>query len=289
MQGRDIHTKAVEALIKAGAMDPLPLNRHEKLINCGIIMGDLSRAASDRLEGQLDFFGSGGASGDGLDKPMIDAEELTSEELLLYEHEALGMYLSAHPIDTCEPFARAAGFTSVRTILEAGLKGEGRTADILVMVTRKRSIATKKGDMMCFAACEDKTGEMEVIVFPKVYIAAGELVKENAVLHIRGKVSVKEDEPPKILADLVETGERFVMQALGMGICLRIDSRDKARLEAVSAAAHKYSAENGTALTVYFSDLKRRTAIKGAHRIRINDRIMNELSGIVGEGNTAFG
>lgn len=290
MQGRELQVRTMESLIKAGALDCLEGNRHEKLINCGIIMGDLSRAAADRLEGQLDFFSAGQPEdSEMLDKPLLTAEEFSTTDLLEYEREALGMYLSAHPIDRCESFAAAAGFASVKAILEAGMSGDGRSADVMVMVTKKRSLATKKGDMMCFAACEDKSGEMEVVVFPKVYDFAGSLIKERAVLHIRGRVSAKEDEPPKLLADLVETGERFVQQALGRGLCLRIDSRDKERLGAVTAAAKRYANDGGAALTVYFADLDRRVAVKGVQRIKMDDRVLRELLGIVGEGNIAFG
>ena len=290
LQGRDIHVRTIESIIKAGAMDCLPMNRHEKLISCNIIMGDLNKAASDRLEGQLDFFSTAQPEENArLDKPLPDAQEYTRAELLEFEHEALGMYLSAHPIDECEPFAAAAGFTPVRRILEAGHNAEGKTADLMVTVTKSRQFTTKKGGMMCFASAEDKSGELELVVFPSVYEVSGSLIKERAVLHVRGKISVKEDEPPKLMADLVETGERFVRQCLSKGICLRILSTDKARMGAVKAFAQKYSAENGTRLTIYFPDLKRRTAIKGIPGIKIDDSIMWEILNIVGDQNAAFG
>lgn len=290
MQGRDIHVRTIESLIKAGAFDCCPGNRHEKLINCGIIMGDLGKAAADRLEGQLDFFSSSRPEeNERLDKPLMTADEFSTGELLEYEREALGMYLSAHPIDPFEPFAAAAGFTPLKVILEAGMSGDGKTADILIMVTKKRSLTTKKGDMMCFASGEDKSGEMEIIVFPKVYDNAARLIGERAVLHVRGRVSVKEDEPSKLLADFVETGESFVRQALGRGICLRLSSNDKERLEKVTALARKYADDRGAALTLYFAELNRRVAIKGVHKIKLDDRVLNELFSIVGESNIAFG
>ena len=289
LQGRDIQQRTVEALIKAGAMDCLPYNRREKLVNGNIIMSDLSKAASDRIEGQLDFFSSGTTEDSSLNKPMMRYDDMTLDEKLTYEREVLGMYLSAHPIDSCEPFARAAGFTPTEVILGAGKSGDGKTADILVTVMKKRAIATKKGLMMCFMTGEDKSGEIEITVFPELYLSTGSVMNEKAVLHIHGKVSVKEDEPPKLLADFCETGEQFVRRALARGICLRIASTDRERLSRLTAAAHKYAAEKGTALTVYFADLDRRTAIKGVHFIKMNENIMTELTEIVGEGNTAFG
>ena len=290
LHGREVQVRMAEAMIKAGVFDCFKdSNRREKMLNCAVIMEDVGKSAADRLEGQLDFFSSGTAENSRLDKPFIKSEEYTTSELLEFEHEALGMYLSAHPLDPCEPFARAAGFTPLRVILDAGMSGDGKTADVLVMVTKKRSLTTKKGDMMCFAACEDRSGETELVVFPKAYEAAGKIVTERAVLHVFGKVTVKDDEPPKLIAEYIETGEQFVKTALSRGVCLRLDSTDKARLAAVSAAAHRYADNSGTAFTVYFADLKRRTALKGIHKIRIDDRVMNELLDIAGDGNIAFG
>ena len=289
IQGRDIHMRMIEALIKAGAMDSFKGNRHEKMINSFVFLGDLGKT-SDRMEGQLDFFSTGAPEGgEAVERPMLTSPEYSTAELLEFEREALGMYLSAHPIDPYEPFGRAAGLTPVKTILEAGMNGDGKTAEVLVMVTRKRAFATKKGDMMCFCGIEDKTGEMELIVFPKVYREHKGIINERTVLHLRGKVSVKEDEPPKIMADAVETGEQFVMGAVGRGVCLRLSSADKERLTAVKELAHRYADDSGVPLTVFFADLRRRTALKGIHRIRMDDRVMNEILDIVGEGNIAFG
>ena len=290
IQGHDIQLRMVEAMIKAGAFDCFEGNRHENMVNSGIILGDLGKSAADRLEGQLDFFTSAQPEDNAtLNKPMVSLPEYDTSQLLDFEREALGMYLSMHPIDRCEPFAAAAGLTPVRAILDAAHSGDGKTAEIMVMVTKKRSLVTKKGDLMCFAACEDKTGEMEVIVFPKAFEKAGKLVQERAVLHIGGRVSVKEDEPPKLMADAIETGESFTKRMLGMGVCLRIDSRDTVKLAAVRSLAHKYADTGGTALTVFFPDKGRKTAIKDAHRIHIDDRVMTSLCDLVGTGNIAFG
>ena len=89
-----------EAMIKAGVFDCFKdSNRREKMLNCAVIMEDVGKSAADRLEGQLDFFSSGTAENSRLDKPFIKSEEYTTSELLEFEHEALGMYLSAHPLD----------------------------------------------------------------------------------------------------------------------------------------------------------------------------------------------
>ena len=290
MQGHDIQHRMVEAMIKAGAMDCFEGNRHEKVINSGIIIGDLGKSAADRIEGQLDFFSVGQPQGgEVLEKPTLSADEYDTAALLEYEKEALGMYLSMHPIDRCEPFAKAANLTALGEISAAGLSGDGKTAEVLVMITKMRSFVTKKGDMMCFATGEDKSGEMEIVVFPKTYEKTGKLVKEKAVLHLRGRVSVKADEPPKLMADAIETGSQFTERMLSMGICLRLNSTDRERLAKVKALAQKYADAGGAALTIYFADLRRKTAIKGLHRIHADHRVMNELYDIVGRGNIAFG
>jgi len=77
------------------------------------------------------------------------------------------------------------------------------------MVRGRKMLKTKKGDMMCFVELEDKFGTLEIVVFPSVFQTMGGLIKDRALLHVKGKISCKEEEEPKILADMLEPVDRF--------------------------------------------------------------------------------
>ncbi len=295
VQGRDMHARTVEALIKGGAFDCFPNNRHEMLNGYEEIMTDAAQSTVDRLEGQLDFFGSDGSTGAKLDKQLKHYEELPKAQLLELEHEALGMYISAHPIDEYEPYAKALRFADSRRIAQAAESGDrtspyadGKTADIVGMLVSKKQLRTKKGDMMCFVTIEDRYSSMEIVVFPNVYTAVSGILREREILHIRGRINCKEDEPPKLLAEVIETGERLIKQAEGRTLCIRLSSRDSRTIERVKAVAEKSSSPIGSPLMIYFDDLKKMTAIKGIRQVQLTPSVLRAFEQAAGEGNVAF-
>ena len=297
MQGRDMNTRTVEALIKSGAFDSFPHNRHEMLNSAERLMTDISKSNNQRLEGQLDFFDMGGGESYS-DADIHPVEEFSPEKLLEFEHEALGMYVSAHPIDQYEPYALASKFVTSMDIIRSTEEKDvnknqrlrdGTMVDIIGMLTHKKQLKTKKGDMMCFVQLEDKFSSLEVVVFPKVFSAAASLFKERAVLHVRGKLSCKEDENPKIIAEFIESGERFVQQAQKKSLCLRMDSHDKATARKVMEYAQSIADENSpNRLVVYFSDIKKTTGIRSAQMIKLTAQTLKQFQLICGESNAAF-
>lgn len=294
MAGRDIHSRTVEALIKSGAFDCMPYNRHEMLNVAAEIMESVTQSNNQLLEGQLDFFGTGGSE-TMLEKKIRHCEEYPASQLLEFEYEVLGMYISAHPVDEYEPLAKASKFVSTSELISDSEEKyrhrffDGTAVDIIGMVAKKKVLKTKKGDMMSFVQLEDKTSSLEIVVFPNVYAMSSSLLKEHSVLHIHGKVSLKEDEPPKILADFIETGERFSQQAVKKNLCLRMNSRDSKTIELVKKTAEKFSDNNSQSrLTVYFDDLKKMTGIKSAAFISLNAKSISEFQKICGEKNVAF-
>ncbi len=291
VHGKDINARNVEALIKSGAFDTFENNRHEMVDSCGMILKSLSDGGQGVLSGQLDFFSTGpSVQTDMRIDPMPEYDEQT---LLEYEHEALGMYLSAHPIDKLFTVLRAGGSRTtamIHTNTSSGAKGyhDGDFVHLCGMVTAKRQLRTKKGDLMCFVTLEDKYSSLEVIVFPGVYQQCAGVIADKALLHVWGKLSVREDEEPKILAETCEPAQRFYDELLGRDLCVRLDSSDKQSLSAVAAIARRFHSEKGRRLMIWLSDLKKMTAVKGAAGVRISRELIEALEGAVGEDNVAF-
>ncbi|MBR1864601.1 MAG: DNA polymerase III subunit alpha [Ruminococcus sp.] len=289
VNGRDIHGRTLEALIKSGAFDCFGFNRHTLLVNYENILSDVSASAADRLEGQLDFFSDLGEENTAkMDKPLHVVEELPVGQLLEYEHEVLGMYVSAHPLDEYEPYLKAARITGMERIAGAGEKAEGVRAAVLGMVTKKRDITTKKGAQMSFVTLEDKRGEIETVVFPSVFEKNAGLIRERQILHVWGKLSVKEDEEPKLMADDMETGEAFLKRLAGRELFVRIESAGSEKVPAVKDIVLRYADEEGVGLLIYIEDIKKKTAVRGAPRVRLCKELMEELSDCAGERNVVF-
>ena len=173
---------------------------------CADIMTSAAQSRESNLEGQLDFFGLGSEdSGASLEKPIPKKEEYPAKQLLALEHEALGMYISGHPADDIMPFAKADKCLTCAQIIAEHERtdgaDEGRAVKAAGMVISRKELKTKKGDMMCFAEIEDASSSIELVVFPEVYRAASHLLSQGQLVCVEGKVSGREDEKPKIIAE----------------------------------------------------------------------------------------
>ena len=288
MCGKEITVKGVEQLIKSGAMDFFPNNRHEMINAYEELMQTAGQQMKSNLEGQLDFFGNG--STESAEKKLEPCGEFPQNVLLEFEREAVGMYMSGHPLDDYTALAMAAKCCDIADLFKnvsEQVKGfnDGDTVSVIVMQTHMKRLKTKKGSLMCFADCEDKTSAVEVVVFPNLYQVYSSLLNNGTILHITGKISVKEDENPKIIADLIETAERFSEQALKRNVCVRVNSFDRPILDEIKRLACENADTNGVMFRIYFADINKTTAIKMAPSVRLDRKLIADLQTAAGDKN----
>lgn len=291
MSGKDLNTKAVEQLIKSGAMDSFPNNRHEMINAYDGLMQSAIQENRNNLTGQLDFFGM--TQSEPAEKKIEPCEEFPKKALMEFEREAVGMYMSGHPLDDYSQLALASGCVDINTLFalaEEELKGfkDGDTVKILVMQTHIKRLKTKKGSLMCFADCEDKTTSVETVVFPNLYQTVSSILKDGEILHIIGKISLKEGENPKIIADLIESADRFAEQALKRDICVRINSDDRAALAQIKKLAEDNAAAAGIRLKIYFADVGKSIGIKSVPYLSSSKSLISGLQSIAGDKNVLF-
>lgn len=291
MSGKELSTKAVEQLIKSGAMDCFPNNRHEMINAYDGLMQSATQQNKNNLTGQLDFFGM--TESEPAEKEIEPCEEFPLKTLLEFEREAVGMYMSGHPLDDYSAVAAASGCVNINTLfasVEEELKGfrDGDPVNLLVMQTHIKRLKTKKGSLMSFVDCEDKTSSVEVVVFPNLYQTVSSLLKDGEILHILGKISVKEGENPKIVADIIETAERFSEQALKRDICVRINSNDKMTIAEIKKLAEYNSAPVGVKLKIFFADIGKATAIKSVPYLVSSKKLIKDLQTIAGDKNVLY-
>ena len=108
------------------------------------------------------------------------------------------------------------------------------------------------------------------------------------MLHVFGKVSLKDDEPAKLIAELVETGERFVQSCMGKDICVKLRSDDKAALARVKSAAEKHAASDGRSLIIYLADKHASIRLKSAPTVKISGGLIEDLRQAAGAENVRF-
>ena len=199
-----VNRKAWESLVKAGAFDALG-DRSDLLFNLDTILAFSSKLQKEALSGQVDMFAALG--GDKL-MPSVELKaspvKYTSKEQLMWERELLGLYISAHPLDNYDAF-----FEEQTIPLHACTPQiDGQKVSVGGLVSTIRTIVTKAGTKMAFVGIEDKTSEMELIVFPRLYEQLGESLQQDAVLKVSGTVNARDrdgnmTDEAKIIADEV--------------------------------------------------------------------------------------
>ena len=213
LYGNEMNRRAVESLVKAGAFDSMGENRHSLVEAVDGVIKSVESDAKRNLEGQIDLFSlmSGGA------EPAAEKAyeikhlpEYTHTELLQQEKEVSGLYLSGHPLDAYREQSAKFATHSIKALTGEEAHGlDNAHVHIVCTVVKSRMMTTKSNNMMAFTSVEDLTGTMEVIVFPKVLDAFRDVLKENAVVVIEGRLSVREDEAAKLMAETISPIESY--------------------------------------------------------------------------------
>ncbi len=292
MYGKDLNSRAVEALIMCGALDSFPTNRKQMLHNYDRIMSGLSEQNRTNIEGQLDLFGFAGEKKDDmLEMEIPYEEEYGLLELLEMEKRATGIYISDHPLSNYSGFMSAAKLNNVMQIIDGAKENlseytDGENVKLLCMLVNKKMFTTRSNAQMCFVNFEDRTGTIEGIVFPKIYDAFKQNLTDGHILYIEGHISLKDEEDAKIIVDIIKTPEAFVSECKAKSLCVLVNSNDTNKIKAIKSIGEKYKGDSQ--LFFYFADVKKLTKSVDSGGINISNDMIKELSEILGKGNVAF-
>ncbi len=204
---RVVGRRSLESLIKAGALDRFG-DRAALLEALDRIMTVNARAMRDREAGQLSLFGGGpggnptAAPAAVIDIPLPDTEA-TPKEKLAWEQELMGVFFSEHPLAVALKRWPQLQATTTR---QAAQEAPGRKVNLLGVVRAVRPYTTKKGQEMAFVTLEDLEGQIDLVVFPKVWRQVRQLLREGEVVWVQGKTDQRAGRDElSVLVDRVET------------------------------------------------------------------------------------
>ena len=207
--GGDMNKKGVESLIRCGALDNMPGSRSQKLHVFERAMDGITRSQRSMVSGQISLFGMTESALDVPMPPMPDMPPFDKRQLLQMEKETTGVYISGHPLDAyAEQLAKLpvnARFLEslAEEAPDGGMSWDQKTVRMGGIIAEKKMKAARSGNMMAFVQLEDMYGTTEVLVFPKVYERVSAQLVEDAPVVMTGKLSVREEESPKLLLDRV--------------------------------------------------------------------------------------
>lgn len=212
----DIHRmnkKAMESMIKAGALASLSENRAAMLGIYESLIESAQSNAKRNIEGQLSLFQMAAETMDQSQNSnkLPDIKNFDKDVLMALEKEMLGVYITDHPLKEYEDrIRRVTSLTAqdLADVLENEENGtisdkvqDGMKARMAGIITSKKNLITKNNKMMAFVDMEDLYGTVEVVVFPNVFERCANLIGEDTIIGVSGTINFKEGEMPKLLAD----------------------------------------------------------------------------------------
>ncbi|MEE1055716.1 MAG: DNA polymerase III subunit alpha [Acutalibacteraceae bacterium] len=212
MYGKNINSRAVESLVKCGAFDNLGNNRREMANSVKAVLESCERDYRYSSAGQMSFFD------DILDENPSEQiiarlDDFTISEKLAMEKEMAGMYLSGHPMneyDDISKVIRADKIMNINNAEDNHKYKDGDRVNVLGVLSNVKIRTTKSNQTMATAIIEDKSGNIEVLIFPQVLNQSGRLIADGSIVKIFGSISMREDENPKILCNEVTSIKQVV-------------------------------------------------------------------------------
>ena len=207
---KEMNKRAIENLIKAGAMDGLGGTRKQFMSVYVQIADHIAHDKKNNLAGQISLFDIAGEEDkEEFDIRMPNVGEYSKEMLLGFEKEVLGVYVSGHPLEEYQELWQscisntAGDFALDEESGEVELVKDQANAVIGGLIADKNVKYTKNDKIMAFLNVEDLIGNVEVVVFPQVYERYSTLLVEDAKVFIRGRVSLEEDKDGKLICDQI--------------------------------------------------------------------------------------
>ena len=286
MTQREVNRRTLENFIKSGALDSLPGTRRQKMAVGPALLENKARERKNAFEGQLSLFDiAGEEEKKEFEVVFPDVGEYAKEELLAFEKDILGVYISGHPLDDYEALwrknitATAADFIVDEETEEAVVK-DGIKAVIGGLVTGKTVKTTRTGQLMAFITLEDLMGSVEVIVFPRDYENNRDLLTEDEKLFIRGRVSLGDEPVGKLVCEQV-----FPFDAVPRQLWLQFE--DMAGYQAAEAELMELlkSSEGNDQVVIYLKKERAKKMLPPNWNVMADAGLLNRLYCKVGEKN----
>ncbi len=211
--------KVLESLIKCGALDYFGLGRAKMFASLDNVLAGAQKIQKEKSSGQLSFFNQAVASNGfaKLNSNLADCKEWPEPQLLAFEKDMLGFYVSGHPL------ARYANqlkrFVSCSTANLHEHKDQDTIKIVGLIVKIKQTVTRAKKEKMAILKLEDLDGAVEILVFPRAFAKISSHIQVNSIVHIRGVLDLKE-ETPKIIAEDLFPFEQIYKLITAMNINL---------------------------------------------------------------------
>ncbi|MBC8584173.1 DNA polymerase III subunit alpha [Youxingia wuxianensis] len=300
MYGKDMNKRAVESLIKSGALDCLCKNRRQMLSGYEAVLDDIDATNKRNIAGQTNLFDNPQVSGH-TEYELPQTPEFEPAQLLAMEKETTGLYISGHPMARYGELIKRYRCTLIADIVSAEERGsnisDGSFVSVAAIITSKKLKSTRGGEMMAFSILEDTSASIEMLVFPKVLSSFSSQLAEGTVVVVKGRVSMREEEEAKIICESISSPEDYERamktptpsqtaekkKSTNAGLYLRIESSEAPVFKKVLNLLSIF--EGQEAVYFYFEDTGKYNVASAAYWVDYNEVLQKELKNLLGDKN----
>lgn len=281
-----LNKRAIENFVKAGAFDTFGHTRKSMMIVSESMLDSAIKHNKDSMTGQMSLFDFAAEEDKKAFEIRIpDVAEYTKEELLGYEKEILGVYVSGHPLDEYTGMVNKY-ITNVSSDFEVDDElGEtkardGAIATIGGLITEKTIKTTKKGQLMAFLTVEDVVGTVEVVVFPNSFTANRVVIDHAEKVFVTGKIQANVDENAKLICDKV-VDFASIPRKLWIRFASLSDYEDKKD----ELYGILYNSDGKDTVVIYCTKENKRLTLPASRTIRVDSELIQKLQSMYGEKN----
>jgi DNA polymerase III subunit alpha len=279
VDGRLVNRRVVESLILCGALDSLPGHRSQLMVLLDEAMGKATGRRQERDADQLNLF-AGEDGGEPARPPSEypDVPPFTRSQRLKEERELLGVYLSGHPLDQ---FAHLVNRPEVHAVSSLADCARDQTVKVVGMIVEERRIQTKKGEPMAFVTLEDKTAQVEMVVFPKVYAKHADLLARERIVVVEARVD-HQDDAVKLLASRMWDAEALPRPSTEPVLFVKI-TPEQERDSTLHRLQRLFVEKRGTIpVVLYYEGKKQTIRLPDAIRVDADESFLEQARAIVG-------
>lgn len=288
----EVNKKAVESLVKAGALECLGGNRAQHMAVFERLIESAQNDARRTLDGQMSLFQMHDEAMQGTlyNGVLPDVADFSKRLRIAMEKEMLGVYVTGHPLDEYADRIRALESVNTEELNhneDTGCVSDGASVTLAGILTGVRVLVTKKNNRMAFLQLEDLHGTIEVIAFPNIYERYRDTIREDAVVVVRGTVNCREEEAPKVIADWIQCLDEQEGAPCGAGRIVKIripeESDAEATLRDLLAILLRYPGESP--VRIYLGSSGRSLKADTGYWVEPSGAFLEEAAGLVGREN----
>lgn len=299
VDGQVLNKRCLESLIMSGAFDVFNVYRSQLMEIYPIAVDRAVKEAKNRDSGQISMFGGdliSDPSFDNLEYPKI--KEYNKETILKKEKEFVGIYLSGHPLENYLEKYDSFTLTSDMLGTEESEENEDSIPDenenkedfaegqIVIcggIIVEKKKLTSKKSNKdMAFIKIEDIYGTIEVAIMPNIYPKYKHLLEEDKLITVKGKISLRNEIPSVVAEEIIEWGKSEQEEQVNYKkLYIRFNTKNFDEFQKIKKSLSSYSGKSP--VIIKCTDCGK--AFSYSETVEINNYLLNELYGIVGESN----